>query len=206
MAQSKKLGITILVIIVAAIGVYSFKSRLFSNSTSPTDAATQRVKGNPNAPIKIIEYIDLQCPACANGAVILRDFVKRFPDKLYIQLKYFPLVTVHTHAIRSAVFADCAGLQGKFWPFFDLLMDRQSVWSKLTVADPEFLKIAQEVGLNEAALQTCVADKKTAETVYKDKEGANGFGIQSTPTYFINGKMIVGTKLLQEELNKLLAI
>ena len=206
MAQAKKLKLTIVLVIAAVVFVLGFKSVWFSAGAHSGDASTLRSKGNPHAPIHIVEYIDLQCPACANGVVILRDFVQRFPDKFYIQIKYFPLVTVHAHSIRSAVFTDCAARQGKFWPFFDRLMDRQALWSKLSVPDPEFYSIASEIGLNRQTLESCISDPKAAEKIYKDKEAGNGLGIQSTPTYFINGKMVVGTKLLQEELNKLLPI
>ena len=206
MARSKKLGLTVVLILVAAASILILKNRWFSAGGHNSDAATLRSKGNPQAPIKIIEHIDLQCPACANGSIILRDYIQRFPNKLYIQIKYFPLVSIHAHSIRSATFADCAALQGKFWPFLDRLMDQQSVWSKSSAPDAEFFKIAQEIGLNENSLKSCIADPKIADKIYKDKEAASGLGIQSTPTYFINGKMIVGTKLLQEELNKLLSI
>ena len=204
MAQAKKLKATIFLVVVAVALVFVLKNSWFISGHQSVSVSNLRSKGNSRAAVQIVEYIDLQCPACANGAVILRDLMGRFPDKIHIQIKYFPLVTVHAHSIRSAVFTDCAALQGKFWPFYDRLMDRQGLWSKLPVADPEFYNIATEVGLDRQTLETCVADPKIPERIYKDKEAGSSLGIQSTPTYFINGKMVVGTKLLQEELNRLL--
>jgi protein-disulfide isomerase len=159
-----------------------------------------RAKGNPKARVKIVEYLDFQCPACATGAIFLRELMKKYPSDIYLQVKFFPISNIHEHAIHSATYAECAARQNKFWIFKDQLIDRQSQWSRLLNADSVFREIAREVNLDFPKLEACVDDEKVKIAILREKADGKTLGIQSTPTYFVNGKMVVGHKFLKEEL------
>ena len=91
---------------------------------------TARAKGNPQARLKIVEFIDFQCPACAYGVKYLKTFFDQHPNDIYLQVRYYPLTNVHHHAMISALYSECAARQGKFWALNDLMMpqqDRKSV-------------------------------------------------------------------------------
>jgi protein-disulfide isomerase len=121
------------------------------------------------------------------------------PDDFFIEIKYFPLRS-HPHGMQAARYAECAARQGKFWAFQDLLVEKQSLWSELNNAEPMFRRFAQEAGVDEFQLRGCLADKRTDEAIESDKTVGKSLGVQSTPTYFVNGKMAVGLKSLGEEI------
>jgi protein-disulfide isomerase len=202
--KMSKSTMTLSIFIAGLIVVFGAKFMVEAARHNASQAEITKVKGNKNAPIKIIEFIDFQCPACAAGAKMLREYFTTHPDKIYLEMKYYPL-GMHSHAYQSSEYAECALKQGKFWPFHDLLIDRQGEWSILTDAKPAFETMAKETGMNMNDLQSCLADVKTREAIAKNKEEGTALGVQSTPSYLVNGKFVVGFKNLQAELDTLLA-
>ena len=120
-------------------------------------------------------------------------------------MKYYPL-GMHRHAMQSARYAHCAAKQEKFRPFQDILVERQQQWEGLISADSVFRQIAQEAQIDLKQLDVCLQSERTNQDILEEKVKGTSLGVKSTPTYFVNGKMVVGTKLLQQELNKLLPI
>lgn len=163
-----------------------------------------RAKGNPQAKVQIVEYVDFQCPACAQGSVYLKDFMALHPGFIYLQLKHFPL-PMHKHGFLSAYYAQCAAEQSKFWPFVDQVFERQVEWSKFNDPYPFFKKLAQELKFNMPQLEMCMREKKILEIVEREKKEGKALGVNSTPTYFINNTMVVGQKSLSLELERLLS-
>ena len=193
---------TILVIIVCVAVVHITKfviKRL--GYTSLSQVALSRTKGSPKAPLRITEYIDFQCPACAKGATLLREYTGKYPSQVYFEVKYFPLPRIHQHALKSAVYAECAARQNKFWAFQDLLIKKQSQWARLLNAEPMFQEMAQSANLNLGELEACVNRDDIKVLIFREKSEGKSLGVNSTPTYFVNGKMIVGPKPLEAELN-----
>ena len=198
--NSKKLT-ALLIILISVVAVYGVKLVLQNHRPNGIDIAAARTKGNPKAPLKIVEFIDFQCPSCAVGSLILREALKKHSNKIFIQVKYFPLPTVHKYSLRSAIYGECAARQGKFWPLFDRLIDTQAQWHPLQSAEPFFGLLAQEEGLDNQQFKMCLADERISEVMHKEKDEGRALGVDRTPTYFINGKMFVGTKSLTEELD-----
>ena len=200
--KSKQLiSIVIIVFVVAAI--YAAKTVFYSSKRVVQNADLARVKGDENAPVKIKEFIDFQCPACANGAKYLKKFMQEHPHDIRLELKYFPLA-MHQHGFTSARYAECAAWQGKFWPFHDYLIEKQDEWKNLIDARPAFSFIAKETKLNLTELETCLQNEKVNAAIEKTKVEGQLLSVKSTPTYFVNGKMVVGTKSLEMELDSLI--
>jgi len=200
--KSKKL--TSVVIIAVCIGVVVGVKLVVGRSKGKLGGPSYtKVKGPKDAPIKITEFIDFQCPACAAGAVYIKQEMTRHPDLIRLTLKHFPL-PMHAHGMLSAGYAECAVQQGKFWQFHDLLITRQNNWKQLDDARPAFQQIAKELDLDYETLRTCLEGKDVVKAIEKNRVEGQGLRIQSTPTYFVNGKMIVGQKSLEQEITKYL--
>lgn len=162
--------------------------------------------GSLSAPVKIIEFFDFQCPACREGSFILKNYLKRFPEQIYLEQRYFPIGTIHRHAYQSAYFAECAARQGRFWEFYELLFKRQREWEELSREEAHelFMQMALFLKLDLERLQVCVDSSVTQSVVLSDKVNGEKFGAKATPTYFINGNIVVGTDSLQRALPQVL--
>jgi protein-disulfide isomerase len=163
-----------------------------------------RSKGEPKAELWLVEYLDYQCESCRIGSGILKDFMERHPGKIYLQVRFHPLVTFHRHAFKAAVYAECAARQGKFWPFHEILLREQPRWSPLpdTVIDEAFEGYAREAGVDTAKLAKCLGDPSVKKAVMDEKDKAMAMGVKLTPTFYLNGRMIVGPDPLKAELER----
>lgn len=198
-----KLLMTIVVLLLVIVSIVGIK--ILTQGKLGYSAEKSRTKGNPDAPVKVVEYIDFQCPMCAMGAKKLKEYTDKYPEKIYLEMHYFPL-EMHKHAMTASQYAECAAQQGKFWEFQDVMLDKQRSWSEAANATAIFDIYAKEVGLDMNRLKTCLPGKSVNQLIEKSKKEGRDLGIRSTPTYFVNGKMVVGIKLLQEEVDPLLGI
>ncbi|MCX5788772.1 MAG: thioredoxin domain-containing protein, partial [Elusimicrobia bacterium] len=105
----------------------------------------------------------------------------------------------HRYARLAAVFAECAGKQGKFWPVYDSLFARQSEWAISSSPEERFAAYAKEAGLDPAALAACRADPSAAALIDADLKEADDHWVQSTPTFFVNGRRYAGVRQLLSE-------
>lgn len=203
--KSGKRIFVFLLILLGSVGlVYGLRFVKSLNLSGLTHSKeSNRSKGNKDALVKVIEYMDYQCPACAKGSFLLNEYLKHYPGKLYLEAKFYPL-DMHIHGMRAARYAQCASLQGKFWQVHDNLFFRQAQWKDLMNAEPAFGEILNSVKINPAKLDQCLSDPKMSDLILQDKQSGTQAGVKSTPTYFINGKMIVGTINLENELKTLL--
>jgi protein-disulfide isomerase len=146
-------------------------------------------------PVTIVEFSDFQCPACGQAFLDLHDLVRRRPD-VRLVFRHFPLddqcnqgVTrgVHPLACLAACAAECAGQQGKFWEYHDLLFQNQAA-----LARDGLFGFARDIGLDIARFRTCLDDPATLDLVREDVRAGSALGVKSTPTIFINGRRIEG--------------
>ncbi len=200
MPKISKKSTTLLVIVVCVFVIAGVKIFFQVFRLGPDDTIAARAKGNPEGAIRITEYVDFQCRNCARGARYLSRFMNDHPDQVYLELKFFS--TSGKHSLLSARFAECAARQGKFWPFHDLLIRRQHQWKKLADAHTAFEQMAKDIDLDLSRLEKCLEDKSIAKLILKEKTDAKSLGIRRTPTYFVNGTMVVGLKSLKQELKQ----
>ncbi|MBI5415702.1 MAG: thioredoxin domain-containing protein [Candidatus Omnitrophica bacterium] len=203
MAKPSRLKWTLSIVVCGVLIVAGVKYLGKAFVPSHTTSAVMRAKGNPGAPIRVTEFIDLECPACAQGAKYLAQFMANHPGSVRLELKYFPL-KMHRHGLEVARYAECAAREGKFWPYHDLLLERQANWSRLMDATPAFILIAGEVGLDPQRLNICLKDGSVDALIAQNQMEGEKRGVKSTPTYYVNGKMVVGINSLQSELTQLL--
>jgi protein-disulfide isomerase len=138
-------------------------------------------RGDPNAPVTIVEFTDFQCPACAAMHPILEEVLKSYGNKVRFVVRDFPL-NMHANARKAAEAADAANAQGKFFEYIALLFQRQKA---LDV--PSLKKYATELGLNRVKFDAELDRGVYAAEVKHDVEDGEIYGVGSTPTIFING-------------------
>ena len=191
------------VIVVAVAGSVIAIDMWQNNNTSPfDDFIPERSKGVEAAPVKIVEFIDFQCSHCKEGAGVLKELMALHQDKIRLTMKYYPLGQLNSS--MSAYYAECAARQGKFWAMHDALLETQDEWRSIIRVKPLFDRLATEAGLDQAALDACVESNKTKKTVAKDRALGDSYQVRSTPSYFLNGEMVVGVHSLKKKLDDLI--
>ena len=149
-------------------------------------------KGSPEAPVKVIEYADFQCPACASFFQELEDDLdKQYIETGQVQLIFheFPLPQ-HPNAVKTGEAARCAGVQGKFWPMHDLLFSRQREWANDRDIAPRLNGYAGELGLDADAFGTCLASGQFTRAVTAAGEAAQAAGMSFTPSFVVDGQTL----------------
>ena len=160
--------------------------------------------GSPNAPARLEEFGDYQCPPCGLFHPILQQMHKEFGDKLQITFREYPLAPAHQHAIAAASAAEAAGLQGKFWPMHDLLYEHQNDWKDKFDVRPIFEGYAQQIGLNLDRYKRDVAGEAVAQRIFLDRKRGESLGVKGTPTVFLNGREVPFESLPAEKLRPIL--
>lgn len=160
-------------------------------------------KGNPDAPIKLIEFSEFQCPFCKRTRPTIAKILEKYGDKVYYVFRDFPL-SFHKQAKPAANAAECAHEQNKFWEFSDKLWEKQSSLGKET-----YFSVAKDVGLNMDQFTKCYDSNKYYKEIRKDQQDGMAAGVSGTPAYFINGKFLSGAQpfpafeeIIEEELAK----
>jgi len=145
--------------------------------------------GPANAPITIVEFADFECPFCGGLFPTLKLVEQNYSDKVRFVYRQFPLTNIHRFAQKTAEASLCANEQQRFWEFHDSMFGDQS---RLDVASLK--QRASTLGLNTMAFDTCLDSGKQAEVIRKDMEEARKAGVSSTPTLFINGRLMTGNQ------------
>jgi len=141
--------------------------------------------GDPNAPVTLVEFADYECPYCQNVNPQIQQLKKEFGDKLTLAFKDFPL-PMHHSAEKAAEAARCAGEQGKYWQYHDVLF-----YSKLLSVD-DLKQHARTLNLNGDQFDTCLDSGREAAAVQKDLQEGKQLGLTGTPSFFINGHFFSG--------------
>lgn len=152
-------------------------------------------KGPGEAPILIVEFSDFQCPACAAALGQLRPLLASRRD-VRLVFRHFPLDArcnpsisrpVHEMACAAAAAAQCAGREGRFWDYHDLLFAHQRLLDRESL-----FRFARELGLDIPSFRACLDDAGTLAEVSEDVAAGMRLGVESTPTLFINGRRLAG--------------
>jgi protein-disulfide isomerase len=163
-------------------------------------AEPAHVLGPANAPVRIEEFGDFECPPCGIFHPILQQMEQEFGDKLQVTFREFPLVPTHQHALAAASAAEAAGLQNKFWEMHDLLYDHQADWKKEFDVRPIFEGYAKQIGLDVERYKRDVNGDLVAQRIFQDGKRGHSLGVKGTPTVFLNGREVPFENLPAEKL------
>ncbi len=174
------------------------------------DGKDATVSANPaTKSITMVEYGDLQCPACKAYHPLVLDVMKAYPEQLKLVFKNFPLTTVHPNAMAGAIAAEAAGRQGKYFQFVDMAYDKQAEWAELDDPQGKFEEYAKALGLNIDQFKKDQKDKAIATLINDERNEGIQNGVNGTPTFFVNGTKIENPanldafkKIIDSELKK----
>jgi protein-disulfide isomerase len=146
-------------------------------------------KGAEKAVVTIVKFEDFQCPFCKQAQPALGQIFSRYNGKIRLVHKDLPLDSIHPDARRSAEAARCAGDQGKFWEYHDVL------YANSPRANFDELKTyAKSIGLDLTSFDQCFSRRKHKTAVEKDSEEGSRLGLTGTPAFFINGRELSGAQ------------
>lgn len=151
-----------------------------------------RIMGPATAKLWVIEASDFECPYCkqwhdASFAKVMNDYAK----KGLIRLAFINMpLSMHPNAIPAAEAAMCASVQNKFWEMHEALFASQEEWAPMPNPSAKFESIARTLGINMAQWKDCVAKHSTLPLIEADRDRLRAAGVNSTPTFFVNNKMV----------------
>jgi predicted DsbA family dithiol-disulfide isomerase len=159
------------------------------------------VRGNPDAPITIVEFSDFQCPYCVRARPTIARVRDTYGDQVRFAFRHYPLA-FHQQAPKAGEAVACAGDQDRFWDMHDRL------WQNPGQIQPSALKgHAAALGLDLEAFGQCLDSGRYASLVKRDTEEGARLGVSATPAFFVNGRLLVGAvpfdtfvQLIDEEL------
>ncbi|HCW32277.1 MAG: DSBA oxidoreductase [Candidatus Peregrinibacteria bacterium GW2011_GWE2_39_6] len=168
------------------------------------------ILGDENAPITVIEFSDYQCPFCKRFVdesfpQIEENYIKT--GKVKLIFRDYPL-PFHANAKIAAVAVECAGNQDAYYVMHDALFAGSEEWSSLPDPSEIFQTYAMNIGLDAAQFSQCLSTQATASEVEQDLADAMSYGVDGTPTFFINGQKLVGAQpysVFENIFNSLLA-
>ena len=146
--------------------------------------------GGVDAKVVIAEFSDFQCQYCKQGAEFLKELKKKYGSKIKVVFKNYPL-HFHNHAENAALAGLCAHEQapGLFWKMHDEMFGNQDKLDK-----ENLISMGKKIGLKMQDFTTCLESKKHLARVKADIEDGKKLGVGSTPTFFINGKLVAGMR------------
>jgi protein-disulfide isomerase len=161
------------------------------------------VRGNPAAPITIVEFSDYQCPFCARVNPTLAKIRETYGDRVKIVFKDYPLPN-HPQAPKAAEAARCAGEQSKYWEMHDAMFANQRA-----LEVPSLKQTARAIGLDGTAFDQCLDSGKWQATIRAGSELGEQMGVNSTPSLYVNGRALIGAmpfenfkQIIDEELSR----
>jgi len=196
-----------------------FSGRFFNPAPTPatsaeaesilTIAQDDHMKGNSDAKVTLIEYLDFECEACGAYYPLIKQLGTEFPNDLRIVTRYFPLPG-HKNSMTAAIAVEAASKQGKYWEMHDKLFETQETWGNKQMPTPQvFEAYAQQIGLDMEKFKADVADPSTKARVQRDFDNSEKLGNNSTPSLFVQGKKIQNPQsyeafktLIQAEVDK----
>lgn len=148
------------------------------------------IRGDADAEVTLLMYEDFQCPSCAFYVPIIRKLLDETSEKLRVVFRHFPLVQVHKNAYVSSIATEAAGAQGKFWEMHDLLYENQKDWTEESNPKEKFLEYAKQIEIDVNKFTEDYELKNIRDKIETDISSGKRLNINTTPTFFLNGKSI----------------
>lgn len=192
-SMMKAVWIVLVVAVVGGIVWWSStakeEKKIVENSLT-TVVADDYAKGNPNAPVTLIEYLDFECEACGAYFPLVKQLEQEFPNDLKVVRRYYPLPG-HKNGLTAALAVEAAARQGKYDEMHDLLFTEQKNWGEKQAPAPAvFEGYAQQLGLDMTKFKADVASQSVKDRVQRDVASGTKLGNTGTPSFFLNGEKI----------------
>ena len=183
-----------IILAMAIIASVSLISQALGESDVPSTAMSERILGDTDAELTIVEYASLTCPHCARfHDEVLPELQAKYIDRGKIKLDYrdFPLDQL---ALKAAAFARCVP-EDQYFTFLHVLFDRQRNWSRDEDPIRALTQIGQLGGLDAGKLRRCMSDQELTDFILQQRlEAQQKHEINSTPTFLVNGEKVEGVQ------------
>jgi protein-disulfide isomerase len=153
------------------------------------DSGKGFARGAKDAAVTIVEFSDFQCPYCQAVVATINQLMAQYAGKIKLIFRDFPIPNLHPLAPKAHEAARCAAEQDKFWEYHDLLFERSP-----RLSPAELKQYARELKLNGENFDKCFDAGKYQAAIASDVQDGMRLGASGTPTFFINGRMIVGSQ------------
>jgi protein-disulfide isomerase len=174
------------------------KATATSSDVSIHTTNINHIKGMEDASVSLVEYSDLQCPACGVYYPVVKQIMKEFGDSMSFEYRHFPLRTIHQNAESAALATEAAGLQGKFWEMHDILFERQKEWSNKKGKNI-FTIYAEEIGVDSLKFESdMLLNEDIKNKVENDFQSGLALSVNSTPSFFLNGVKMQNPRSYEE--------
>lgn len=161
-------------------------------------ANDDHIKGNPAARVVLVEYLDFECGVCGTYYPLIKDLLEEFGEEIIVVNRYFPLVG-HRNAMNAALAVEAASKQGKYFEMHDLLFEKQADWIGQQFSNRDlFDRYALELGLEIEQYKRDLDSPEVRERVQRDLDSGQILGVNSTPTFFLNGERIPNPRSLED--------
>jgi protein-disulfide isomerase/Tfp pilus assembly protein PilF len=148
-----------------------------------------RLRGSPHAAVTIVEFADFQCPFCRQVQPILKNLLAKYEGRISLAYRDFPLRGMHGQAELGAESARCAGEQGRFWEYHDLLFENPEKLNRNGLMD-----LARHLNLDEKQFESCLSSGRYRTQIERDLQDGIRAGVLGTPAMFINGILVSGNE------------
>lgn len=161
------------------------------DTTGLSAESSRPAMGTESALVTITEFGDFQCPACkAAHEILTTPLLQTYDGRVRFVFKHFPLQAIHPHALEAAMASECAADQGKFWQYFETIYTNQESLNSAALRE-----WAAELDLDTELFDRCVRSGIKKKTVLADYAEGTSAGVNSTPTYFVNGNRITNNTI-----------
>lgn len=144
----------------------------------------------PDGKVTLVEFLDFECEACGAVYPVIEELREQYEGRVTFVARYFPL-SGHFNAERAARAVQAAAEQDQFEAMYNKMFTTQTEWAEQRVpADDTFRGFAQELGLDMAAWDAAYEAPETLERIRVDQADGNALGVNSTPTFFLNGRKL----------------
>jgi protein-disulfide isomerase len=190
-----------MVLVVWGLIVASNRGNNVSRHGQPANVvSSDNIFGSNDASVTIVEYSDFQCPACRIYSYTIKKLLASSTVPIRFVFRHFPLSSIHPNSMNASLASESAGVQGKFKEMYKLIFDNQPEWSELSQekAKAVFIGYAKELNLDVVKFENDMASTTLVDKINSNRIEGEKIGIDSTPTFFVNGKYIPNPKNYDE--------
>lgn len=204
--MSKRFVIILAVLVFGLVGFLIVKDKGNKNNpgnTSNTQPSEHKV-GAGKKGVTLVEYGDFQCPSCGTFFPIVEQVKAKYGDDITFQFRNFPLTQIHQNAMTAHRAAEASAKQNKFWEMYTILYSRQQIWSNSKNATQNMEDYASEIGINVEQFKTDFQSTEVNSIINADIAEGNKLGVNSTPSFFLNGKKVDDIEPTVESFSKVI--
>ncbi len=193
---------TMYIVLAAAAVIILFLAFRGGSAKYPYIDTPKPALGPDDAAVTLVEYGDIQCPACKSAHPLIKQILLEYEGKIHYQFYHFPLTSIHSFAQKAGEAVECANDQGRFFDYLDA-----AYISSPDLSSPVLKRIAADLGLDTESFSACLDSSAKKSFVQADYRTGVQQGVAATPTFFVNGDKVSNwPETLRPRIDRLLLV